>query len=193
MTPQGERVPVSRRLQSDAPDTGQRFEFIGQCNRCACRCRRQGISRESGLVVFRTGHGHFFGFAVVAGVVRSHNALQFREFTDHFRQQVGFDQSCRAVDKLCIDAHFFRNENRQEADTGHSLGKSAQLVVVHDIGEARQPVFEPFLFVLFEEETGIRQTWTDHAFVTADDTLRGIGFHIGYDQKARAQTSFGIG
>ena len=119
--------------------------------------------------------------------------MQFREFTDHFRQQVGFDQSCRAVDKLCIDAHFFRNENRQETDPGHSLGKSAQLVVVHDIGETRQRVFEPFLFVLFEEETGIRQTWTDHAFVAADDALRGIGFHIGYDQKARAQTSFGIG
>ena len=52
---------------------------------------------------------------------------------------------------------------------------------------------DPDTLKQFEEETGIRQTWTDHAFVTADDALRGIGFHIGHDQKARAQTSFGIG
>ena len=37
--------------------------------------------------------GDFFGFAVQAGIVFAHRALQFGEFADHFGHQVGFCQT----------------------------------------------------------------------------------------------------
>ena len=192
MAAQRERVFLAGRLQADRPDAHEGFQFVGQRDGQARVRRRQRVAREARLVVLGRGQRHFLVLAVVAGVVRAHDALQFRELADHVGQEVRFRELRAAFGQQHVVAEAAGDGAGEARDALRALGLRAQLVVVDDVRQQRQARFQRLLLVLLEEELGIRQARAHDALVAADDGGRVVGREVRDDQEARAQLAVRI-
>ena len=166
---QGVWVFVAGRNQTDAPNADQGFQFVGQSNGGCHFAVRQVVAGKTWLVVLLDGFGDFFGFAVQAGIVFAHGALQFWELADHFGHQVCFGQTCGALGCGGIRAQCFGNMCGNALQTLDALGLRTDFVVVNHAGQFRQAAFQSRFLVLFVEELSIRQARAQNAFVALDD------------------------
>jgi hypothetical protein len=109
--------------------------------------------------------------AVVARVVAAHDALQLGELADHVGQQVGLGQARGdiGVVRQLVAAQLRADHLGDGAHALDALALRAQLVVVHDLGQAGDARLQRLLAVLVEEELGIGQARAHHALVAADD------------------------
>ena len=80
---QGERIFFSGRQLSDAEESGQCLNFVGQGNSQAFRCGRKLVTGIARLIVLTNRKSDFVVFFVVMSVVLTHDALQFGELSDH--------------------------------------------------------------------------------------------------------------
>ena len=166
---QGVWVFVAGRNQADAPNANQGFQLVGQRNGGGHFAVRQIVAGKTRLVMLLDGFGDFFGFAVQAGVVFAHRALQLGELADHFGDQVGFGQTCGAFSCGGIRAQCFGDVGGNTLQAFNTLGLRTDFVVVNHAGQFRQAAFQSRFLVLFVEELGIRQTRAQDAFVALDD------------------------
>ncbi|MNS88943.1 hypothetical protein D3C72_1229370 [compost metagenome] len=193
MAAQRERVLVARRRQADGPDADQGFQLVGQGHGGAGGGGRQAVAGKARLVVFGGGQGHFFRFAVMARVVRAHDALQFGEFADHVGQQIGLGQQGTAFGQGDVILQLGGDGAGQRLDALCACRLRTQLVVVDDVGQQRQARCQRLLLVLLEEELGVGQARTHDALVAADDVLGRVRLDVRDDQEARAQLAFAVG
>ena len=130
------------------------------------------------MLLARGGDGGIL--ALRQRVVFSHQALQLREFADHFGQQIRLRQMRGALCLFDIGADQRRDLGGQPLDPLDALALRAQLLVKHDLLEFRQPVFELRLQIGLVEKLRIAQPRADHALVAGDDGLAAVGrFDIG--------------
>ena len=130
------------------------------------------------------GFGDFFGFAVQAGIVFAHGALQFRELADHFGYQVSFGQTCGAFGCGGIRAQSLGDVGSDALQAFDTLGLRADFVVINHICQLGQTAFQSRFLVLLVEELGIRQARAQDAFVALDDVRRVFGLQVGDQQEA---------
>ena len=134
------------------------------------------------------GVRHVFTQTIVTGVVAAHDALQFREFAHHVREQIGFGQLRGGVDglhKRCVIG--LRQQGRNAFGNGtHAVGAvalGAKFVVIHHLGQTFHARGECLFAVLVEEEFGIGQTWAHHALIAANHRRSVIGGDVADHQK----------
>ena len=170
---QAERILVAGGHLPDAEHRGERFELVGERDSLGDgRVREQAAGRLRPVVLFDRG-GHGGRFAVVLGVVAAHQALQFRKLADHVRDEVGLREERRAVGLRGVGAEQWRERAGERPDALDTLRERAELVVMHDAGQALDAGIEPLLAILVEEELGVGKPRAQHAFVAGDDR-RGI-------------------
>ena len=129
-------------------------------------------------------------FTLRQRVVPAHQALYFREFADHFGQQIGLGELRGAFRFLNIRADQRRDLGGEPLDTCNTLRLRAELFVKHDLREFRQPVFEFGLQVRLVEELRIRQARADDALVARDDGLAAVcGFDIRDEDEFRRKSA----
>jgi hypothetical protein len=75
----------------------------------------------------------------VFGVVAPHEALQFREFSDHVRDEIRLRKFCGATGQRSIGAQFSRDRRGDRGHARRPLSLRAEFVVIDDVGELRQP------------------------------------------------------
>ena len=109
---------------------------------------RQVVAGETRLVVLLDGFGDFFGFAVQAGVVFAHRALQFGELADHFGNQVGFRQTRGAFGCGGIRTQSFGDVGGNALQAFDAFGLRADFVVVHHVCQLGQAAFQSRFLVL---------------------------------------------
>ncbi|CWP70427.1 Uncharacterised protein [Neisseria meningitidis] len=128
--------------------------------------------------------GDFFGFAVQAGIVFAHRALQFGELADHFGNQIGFGKTRGALGCGGIRVQRFSDVGGNALQTFDAFGLRTDFVVVHHVCQLGQAAFQSRFLVLFVEELGIRQARAQDAFVASDDVRRIFGLQVGNQQEA---------
>ena len=201
MPAQRERILVASRQVADAEHADQRFQLVGQRHHGADQPLRQLVAGEARLVVVFDGEGHVFGQAVVAGVVAAHDALQLGELAHHVGQQVGLGQLGGQIgalhQRLAAGQRVGGGDlpgdgARDGAHALHALALRAQLVVVHDLGQALHTAFQRLLAVLVEEELGVGQARAHHALVAADHRA-GVGRRdVAHHQEAVGQPALRV-
>ena len=144
------------------------------------------------MLLARGGDGSIL--ALRQRVVFAHQALQLREFADHFGQQIRLRQMRGAFCLFDIGADQRRDLGRQPLDALDALALRAQLFVKHDLLEFRQPIFELGLQVGLVEKLRVAQPRADHALVAGDDGLAAVArFDIGGEDEFVGELSgFGI-
>ncbi len=120
------------------------------------------------------GAGDRFILALRLRVIAAHQALHFREFTDHFGEQIRLGELRRALGLVRIGLHQRRQLFRQRDDALDALGLGAELLVEHDLLEFRQPRVELGLQVGLVEELGIAQSRANDALIAGDDLLAAV-------------------
>ena len=175
VTAQRERILVAGGHLTDAEHAGQGFKLVGNG-----KCRGHGtigehVACKARQVVLRNSLCHFFGFAVVAGIVLTHDALQFGEFAHHESAKISLGKFCGAFGLDGIGADLFGHGARNGLDAQHAFALAAEFVVVHDVRQTGNAAFERRLAILLIEEFGISQTSAHHASVAGDDFLAAVG------------------
>ncbi len=102
-------------------------------------------------------------------VVFSHHALQFREFADHFCQQVGLGKPRRTPGLLHIGAGNGRKLRSEPLDALDALPLRAELLVENNVLEFLHPVFQPNLEIGLVEELRIGEPSSNDALVAGDN------------------------
>jgi hypothetical protein len=183
--PQAERVLVAAGRVPDAEDAGERVELVGERDADRHRFLRQCAARSLGKVVLLDRGRNRRGFAVVARIVTAHDALQFRKLADHVGEQIGLGEHRGALRHGIVGPQQARDFAGQFLDAIDAPQLAAELVVVHDIGEARHAFLELRLAVLIEEKACIRKSCAQHALVTVNDVPRVRGLHVAHEQEIR--------
>ena len=127
--------------------------------------------------MFEDCFGHFGRFAVMARVVATHLALQFRELAHHVGEQVALGELCRALHQRRVGTEQCGNLRAQGANAGGLVRIATELCLVRYLGKPRFAGGKRLLAVGVVEERGVRQAWTYHALIagthlcgiTADD------------------------
>ena len=176
---QGVGVFVAGRNQANAPNTDQGFQLVGQRHGGSHFAVRQVVAGKTRLVVLLDGFGDFFGFAVQAGIVFAHRALQFGEFADHFGNQVGFGQTRGAFGCGGIRAQSFGNVGGDALQAFDAFGLRTDFVVINHVRQLGQAAFQSRFLVLLVEELGIRQACAQNTFVALNDVRWVFGLQVG--------------
>ena len=177
---------------ADAEDTGQRVEAIGQRQRDADLALRQRIAGMARQVLLGERLRDRGILAIVQRVIAAHDALQFIELQHHLGHQVRLAEHCGARAQRRIGAEFRADRTRERR---HALGlvpETAKFRLEHDVAQAFAPCFQRGLLVLREEERGIGQARTDHAFVAVDHLLRIAAVDVRHRDEVRQQSARGI-
>ena len=190
---QRERIFFARRLQTDTPNTDQRFEFIGNRADQANLRRRQFVASKARLIVLGASGSHIGFFTVMRGVVAPHHTLQLWEFADHIADQVGLGNVGSTLRIIHIRIQLLRQIRSNRLHTRHARALRAEFVVVHNALQLAHHVVQAAFFILFKEELRISQTRTHHTRVTLDDLNRIIGQQVGHNQKFVDQCAFFVG
>ena len=175
VTAQCERILVAGGHLTDAEHTGQGFKLVGNGKSRRYGAIGEHIARKARQVVLRNSLRHFFGFAVVTGIVFAHDALQFGEFAHHQSAKISLGKFRGAFGLDGVSTDLFGHGVRNGLDAQHAFALAAELVVVHDVRKARNAAFERRLAVLLIEEFSISQTSAHHASVAGDDFLAAVG------------------
>ena len=143
------------------------------------------------------GIGHGIGQAGGLGVVAAHDALQFGEFADHGRLQVGFGDPRRLFGIVRVGPNQGRDFAGQGGDAVDAVGLGAKLVVEGDVCQTCGHALHAHLFhraqVVFPEEPGIRQAGGQHLLVAFQDRGAVIsGFGIGHGDEALDPPGLGV-
>ena len=171
---QSERILFAGRQLSDAEHPDERFDLVGQSYGHRFGAGRQGIARKARLIVFTDRNGHFRRFPVIAGIVFTHDALKFGEFTDHQRTEIGLGEHRRTFGLFNGSTDRGGNATGNRLHAEHAFGLRTEFVVVHDMLQAGHAALERFLAVLFVEEFRIRQTGAHHAGVAGHDGVAAV-------------------
>src|SRR3546814_1506670 len=99
------------------------------------RCSRHFISRSYRLVVIADGVGDFLRQSLGAGIISAHNALKFRELSNHFSDEIslaetggllGHIRQTSAIRLARTNNAFFNQPARQFGDAVDLVGDCAQ-------------------------------------------------------------------
>ena len=143
------------------------------------------------LVVVADGVGDGVGMAGEASVIAAHDPLQFREFADHARQQIGLGQAGGHLGFVRVGADQGGDLAGKRGDTLDALGQGAQFGVEGDAGQFGVPGVEADLLVLVPEEAGVVQAGGQDAAVAGSQGLAAVGgLDIGDDQEVGGQAFF---
>ena len=147
-----------------------------------------GVAGALRRVMPGDGLGNHRRLAVGQRVITPHDSLQFGEFTDHFRRQIGLGQPRRPRRQPGVGTHQGRHMGGDGGQTLHFVGHAAQTGVVQPFGQFGQAGLQAMLAVGVPEEFGVRQTGPQHPFITGDDGLAAVGgLHVGDHQEAVGQ------
>src|SRR5260363_265608 len=184
---QRERVFVGGRTLSNAEQANKRFQFIRKRNGDARQSRRQRVSGKARLIMLGARARHLFRLKVEPRVILPHDALQFREFPDHLREQIGFGELRRARSVRLIRADARGDGAGNRFDSLDALPLRTELAVIHNRIQLRRAFCEQQLPVLLEEELRIGQTRAYHALVACNDLFGRWRIQIGHEQEMRLQ------
>ena len=112
-----------------------------------------------------------------ARVKTADNSLQFGEFLDQFRGQIGFRQQRRFVDYAGSNRHAALL-HRLRQPTGHVLHAqrlvvvAAEIFLERDIAQQLDALAEGLLLVRLPEKAGIVEAGAQNAFVAVADQAR---------------------
>ncbi len=144
------------------------------------------------MVVLFDRIGHVFRLAVMARVVRAHDALQLGEFAHHQCAQVGFCQVRGAADVRLIDTERLGDLDCNACHALDALKLRSELVVIDHIGQSFDARFECLLAILVVEELGVRQPCPHHARIAFDDCGWIIGLEVRHQQETVEQLPMDI-
>ena len=182
---QRERVLVAGRLLADREHAGQRVQLLGDGEHLAETARRDGIAGETRLVELVERIRDFGRFTLCCRVVATHDALQLREFADHARHQVALRElgglrRLRRIDAEAVHrAQAFGDHARQFADAADLVPDRTEFLLVGDLLQRVLLRGERRLQVVIEEELGVGEARTDHAFITLADLVRITALDVG--------------
>ena len=85
------------------------------------------------------GQRHSLGQASCTGVIHAHQALEFGEFTDHGRAQIGFGKAGGLFGEVGVGTDQGGDFARKGGDAGDAVGLAAKFVVEGDGVQAIKP------------------------------------------------------
>ena len=138
---QAERILRAGRFLIDGENAGERIELVGERHRLAGPGRRQGITRESGQVVFGDGNREFRRFGFRRGIVAAHDALQLRKFPDHRGHQIRLGEQRCARDQGAA-AQLRADCLGEPADPRGLVGVAAEFRLEGHAREPRRVLFQ---------------------------------------------------
>ena len=118
------------------------------------------------------GVGDGVALALRTGVIAAHDALQFREFTDHACNEVGLAQSRSAfsvIGACALDDPLFNQPARQICDAINLVGDTAQFFVEGNLRQLLGLIVKRDFQILFPEELRVRQTRGQHLLITRNN------------------------
>ena len=122
-------------------------------------------------------------FAVVQGVIAADGALQLRKLSDHVGREIRLGEHRRTVSQRGIRAGEAGDATGNDAYSRDAVELCAQLVVIDDRSETRNPCFEPLFSILVVEELGVGEARAQHSFVAVDDRRRILGIKVAHQQE----------
>ena len=208
-------ILAPRRLLVDRPETNQRVELVRQRDRDAHRIGRHAVVRSLRLVMLLDRRAHAGMLALQLRVAPAHQALNFREFADHLRHQVGLRQRRGARRKIGVGADDRRQLARQRPDARDAFSLSPKLFVKDDIEmrELGHALVERLLKIEREafrrvgvilhirqraairlpEIQRVRQARADDAAVAGDDGLAAVACgHVRCEQEFVGELSIAV-
>ena len=130
------------------------------------------------LVVILDRVGDSGVLALVQRVIAAHRALQFREFIDHFGDEIGLGQARRLLGEVRIGAHHRRQLAHQRRHTLHLVSHRAQLFVEGDLAQPFGHLAQRRLPVIVPEMSRVGETRREHARIARSNRLAAIGGHL---------------
>ena len=128
------------------------------------------------MVAARIGHGCIA--ASRQRVIAAHHALQFREFANHVRAQIGLGDLSRLGGFLRVRPHHRRDLARQGGDARDPRGLRAKLGVEGDRFQPRDPIAHPgarHAQIVFPKEFRIRQAGGENLLISRQNRCALIG------------------
>ena len=162
---QGERILVSAGLEARGEPASHGVQALGHRQHLAQSRRRDCIAGHARRVRLIDGVGDRARLAERAGVVTAHRALQFREFANHARLQVGLGQARGAHGLFRVEAQRGGHRRGQRSNALALVGVAAQLVLVAHRCQALAHRLEALLEVFLVEEPRIGEARADHPLV----------------------------
>ena len=133
------------------------------------------------------------GLAPGLGIVAPHHALQFREFTHHFGQQVAQTEFGGAPGGPRLSPAW---PGQPGADLDQPLppvGQCAELALIDDPFQGRDMVREAVFQIAFPKERGVLKPGGDDPFIALFDRFRGRAVDIRHADKTGQQAAIGGG
>ena len=171
---QGEGVLRTGRNEAAAEHARNGIEFIGNAQDLAHVGLRQDVAGKTRLVLFVNGFGNAFIFTVDEGIFLAHDALEFGEFHDHLRSQVGFRQERSALQFGVIQAEveFMVEEDRDLFQALRFVIQRSQAILEDDFLQFFCVIGEGMFLIFFKEEFGIVQAGAEDAFIAVLDRFQ---------------------
>ncbi|VFS61726.1 Uncharacterised protein [Kluyvera cryocrescens] len=114
-------------------------------------------------------------------------ALSVGKLEDHVGHQVTFGQQACTSSVIHISTNLRGDPASQRLNTIGLITQRTELLLEQNGLQTRQMIFQTFFTVSIEEELGIRQTWTNHFFVTGDNLDRIFRFNVGNENEVWQQ------
>ena len=123
------------------------------------------------------GVGDDVALALGAGIIATHDALQFGELSNHACDKVGLAQTRCAfsvIGTCAFDDTFFDQPACQLCDTLDLVGYAAKLLVKGNLGQFLRLIIQRDLQVLFPEEFRVRQPRSQHLLIARNNRSAAI-------------------
>ena len=187
-TAQGKRVFRSGGLLINRPEPGQRVDLVGQRHGHRHWCCRHIIRRPERRVMLLASRGDLRGQTGGVCIVAPHQPLQFWEFVDHFRRQIGLGHLGRLLCQISVGTHHWGQFPRQCRNPVDPRLLRSQLIVERHILQRVQPrghlVPLGDTQIVFPEKLRVRQARRQHLLVTRKDRGTMIRrFAVGHGDK----------
>ncbi len=129
--------------------------------------------------MFINGVGDFRFFTGDERIFTAHDALQFRELTDHQRFQIGLGQKRRAVD-IFLRGRFDLGCNlyRQFAETRNFFMRGSEQRMEDDFFERFHTIFQRNFLVFFKKERSVGQSRPQNPFIAFGHHGNIAGFRV---------------
>src|SRR5258706_6606012 len=187
--PETVRVLLPCRLESDAIDANQGLSAVGRHEHGSGQVLSLFASVLANQVLGADSVGHRGRLTVVERVITTHEALQLREFTDHFGEQVGLGQIRGAIYRARVGASAVGDKSTDRPDAFDAVELATELVVIDDTAQLGHPGFERIAPILIVEELCIRQSRPEHALVAMDYRLMIVRVQVADQQKSVLQST----